>query len=302
MTEHPRITVLMPVYNGERYLAEAVRSILGQTFGDFEFLIIDDGSTDGSLAILRDFAEGEPRIRIISRPNTGIVGALNEGLALARGELIARMDADDIAVPWRFDRQLAYLDANPGCVLVGSRVTIIDPAGRPLTVMGDALTHDEIVGGFLTNRGQLIYHPAVMFRKGVVVEIGAYRDLFDEAEDLDLFLRLAEVGRVVNLEEPLLRYREHMAKAGKARAVRLDESTRLILEDAHRRRGLEMPDGLFGPVARPFGKGEVFRTWGWWALMAGNVATARRYATSCLARTPLSPASWKLFYCAIRGR
>src|SRR4051812_4814918 len=101
MTSPPPISVLMPVYNAERYVAEAIESILAQSPGDFEFIIIDDGSKDGSLAILERYAARDPRIRLVSRPNTGIVKALNQGLEMASGELVARMDADDIALPGR---------------------------------------------------------------------------------------------------------------------------------------------------------------------------------------------------------
>ena len=169
--------------------------------------------------------------------------------------------------------------------------------------MTDMLTHEQIVEGFLAGRGQMVHHPAVMYRKRAVLGIGAYRDIFDEAEDLDLFLRLAEVGRIVNLAEPLLKYREHMAKASRAGSVRLDANIRRILEDAHRRRGLPIPRPARSPTsqARP-SMAEVYRNWGWWALGSGNVATARKHALACLARTPFSLASWKLLYCAIRGR
>jgi glycosyltransferase involved in cell wall biosynthesis len=302
MTSPPIISVLMPVYNAGRYVAEAVESILAQTLEDFEFLIIDDGSKDRSPEILRGYAARDPRIRLVSRPNTGIVGALNEGLGLARGELVARMDADDVALPSRLATQLRYMEDHPECVMVGSRVLVIDPEGMPLTIMSDALTHEQIVEGFLAGRGQLVHHPAVMYRRRVVLEIGAYRPIFDESEDLDLFLRLAEVGRIVNLEEPLLKYREHMAKASRAKVVRVEENSRRIREEAHRRRGLTFHPPAEPREVTPFVASEVYRTWGWWAVMSGNVASARKHAIACLARTPFDPASWKLLYCAIRGR
>jgi glycosyltransferase involved in cell wall biosynthesis len=298
----PTVSVVMPTYNPGRYVAEAIGSILGQTFADFELLISDAGSTDGSLEVMRRIAGADARVRLLVRPKTGIVGALNELLGLARGELIARMDADDVAMPARLGRQVAYLDEHPECVVVGSRVTIIDPDGQPLTVLTDMLTHEQIDRGLLAGIGASLYHPSVMYRKSVVLGIGAYRDIYDEAEDLDLFLRLAEVGRVANIEEPLLKYREHLAKSSRVKVVRLTENGRRILEDAHRRRGLEYRPPADAAEVRPFLKSDVFRTWGWWALMSGNVAIARKYAAACLARTPFDPGSWRLFLCAIRGR
>src|SRR5688572_25740567 len=116
----PTVSVVMTVYNTERYVREAVESILGQTFRDFEFIIIDDGSTDSAPAILREYADRDPRIRLVSRPNTGIVRAANEGIALARGNYLARMDSDDVALPHRFEKQVRYLNEHPACVLVGA--------------------------------------------------------------------------------------------------------------------------------------------------------------------------------------
>src|SRR3954468_5693657 len=120
----PTVSVLLAVYNARRYLRQAIDSILAQTFTDFEFIIIDDGSTDDTLAILREYEKRDGRIRLISRPNKGLTTTLNEGLALARGEFLARMDGDDVALPTRFEKQVTYLRDHPECVLVGSRVLL----------------------------------------------------------------------------------------------------------------------------------------------------------------------------------
>ena len=245
----------MPTYNPGRYVSEAIESILAQTFTDFEFLISDAGSTDGSLEVMRRYADSDQRIRLIIQPKAGIVRALNELIALARGDLIARMDADDIALPVRFERQVAYLNDHPECVLVGSRVLIIDPDGSELTVLGRALSHEQIVDDFLANRGQMIYHPVVMYRRQVVMDLGGYDDRMVESEDLDLFLRLAEVGRIINLPEPLLKYREHLKKSGRVRAKQLESYTWMIVNEARKRRGMEPLPGserlkLFTPKSQ----------------------------------------------------
>src|SRR5205823_4798077 len=125
----PVISVVMPVYNAASYVADAVKSIMAQTFDDFEFIAVNDGSTDRSEAILNEFARADRRIRVISRANTGIVGALNDGIAAAEAELIARMDADDVSSPQRLQRQLAYMQAHPECVALGGRVIGTDPYG-----------------------------------------------------------------------------------------------------------------------------------------------------------------------------
>ncbi len=132
MPPAPSVSVLMPIYNAELTLAEAVESILAQTFTDFELIVVDDGSTDGSLQMLQKFAHRDTRIRIISRPNTGIAGALNEAMDAARGEFLARMDADDISLPARFEKQVAFLQEHPDVVLLGSRVMLVEPYGTPM--------------------------------------------------------------------------------------------------------------------------------------------------------------------------
>ena len=298
----PPLSVLLPAYNAERYVEQAVGSILGQTFGDFELLIVDDGSTDGTRAVLRRLAEADGRIRLVSRPNRGLVASLNEMIDLARSGLLARMDADDVAEPTRFERQVAYLRDHPECVMVGSRVLVIDPEGEPLRVMGDALSHESIVEGLLAARGQLVYHPSIVLRAEAVRAVGGYRPERFPAEDLDLFLRLAEVGGLANLDEPLLRYREHLGKVGHVHARRQGEVIRSILLEAHRRRGSEPPESVRGLRFEPVATAERHRTWAWWALGAGHLASARKHARAALVRRPLSPSSWRLLYCAWRGR
>jgi glycosyltransferase involved in cell wall biosynthesis len=298
----PRISVLMPVYNGEAYLDEAIRSILSQTFADFEFLIMDDGSTDRTPAILDRIAAADRRIRVFRRENRGIIATLNELLELARAELIARMDADDIALPHRFAEQVRYLDENPDCVLVASSVVLIDPDGSDLTVRDGAHTHEEINRALLETGGQIIYHPATMMRRQALLDLGGYRSGYFHAEDLDLFLRLGEVGRLVNLPEPLLKYREHLGKVGAVHAQLQGEVVRRVLLEAHERRGLTPPESIRQFAFRPTVPAEKFRIWGWWALASGHVATARKHALASLRRQPFAWPSWKLLACTLRGR
>lgn len=295
------VSVIMPVYNAEKYVAEAVESIIAQTFRDFEFLIVDDGSTDNSAAILQEYAARDSRIRLISRPNTGYLVALNEMMERAEGEWIARMDADDIALPERFALQMQYLAEHPDCVLVGSRAIIIDPDGQQLTTMVDAFSHEDI-DRKLMNAQSCVFHPAVIFRKQLALDLGGYRKEYEFAEDMDMWLRMAEVGRIANIDKPLLKYREHFKKIGHVQAARQSELTRRLLEEAYQRRGLTPPDSVTAFNREAVGVGEKFQTWGWWALMSGNVSTARKYAMSGLLKSPLTPSAWKLAYCALRGR
>jgi hypothetical protein len=196
----------MAVYNGERFLGEAVESILGQSFGDFEFIIIDDGSTDGSTALLGAFAERDARIGVYRQENKGLVESLNRGCALARGTYLARMDADDIAVEDRLKWQLYFLETHPEVGLLSGAAEFIDAAGNPVYVAANPCSDREIQRALPD--GNVIWHPAVMMRKDVFVAAGAYRHLKD-AEDYDLWLRMAELTRTANLPQVILRYRLH---------------------------------------------------------------------------------------------
>src|SRR4051812_20541856 len=160
----PAISVILACYNTERYIASAVKSILAQTFRDFELILLDDGSTDRSPEICTQLASEDSRIKLVSRPNKGLTKTLNEGLELATAPLIARMDADDLSSPDRFEKQVAYLNAHPDCVCLGSRVTLIDPYESPISVTDHKLSHDEIDADLLKGIGWAIVHPAAMMR------------------------------------------------------------------------------------------------------------------------------------------
>src|SRR5262249_33647580 len=148
--------------------------------------------------------------------------------------------------------------------------------------MGEALTHEEIDSALMAARGQMVYHPSVIIRKQALLQVGPYRQEFDTAEDLDLFLRLAEIGRIAHIEEPLLKYREHTGKVGHVRVAKQAETIQLVLEAAHRRRGRVFSREIFESNNRVVDSSERQRTWAWWALLAGNVATARKHAAACL--------------------
>jgi len=210
----------MSVYNGERFLAEAVDSILAQDFADFEFLIVDDGSTDGTAAMLRDYAARDARVRPLIRENRGLVASLNQLLALARAPLVARMDADDVALSHRFSTQIAYLAANPDCGVAGSWTTDIDEHGQPCSAGPDdhPVTYKQFQHN-LTTGGPLLAHPTVMYRRDVVLAAGGYHSAFRHCEDFDLWLRLANHTRIANVPERLLRYRHYSGQVSNRHAV-----------------------------------------------------------------------------------
>ena len=190
MKASPRVSVVMPVYNSEPYLRAAVESIINQTFSQWELIAVDDSSPDGSLAILHEYAARDSRIRVLSRANTGIVGALNDGIALARANYIARMDGDDVSLPERLERQVAYLDAHPKCVLLGTHVLRVDPAGLPIGPETQPLDHAGILARLLEGFAGTLTHPSVVIRCSALAAVGGYREQYQWVEDFDLFLRL----------------------------------------------------------------------------------------------------------------
>lgn len=201
-----RITVLMAVRDGERYLHEALMSLLGQTFQDFELLVVDDGSRDRSREIVLSF--GDPRIRLlVQAENLGLATSLNRGLREARYELVARQDADDVSEPSRLERQVAWMEAHPGAALVGSAYT-------KMAAQGESLGERRLPADPVLIRWFLLFfcpfvHSAVMLRKPLAEEVGLYDERLRYAMDYDLWLRLADRYEVANLEEPLVRWRVH---------------------------------------------------------------------------------------------
>lgn len=190
----------MPVYNAEKYLADAIDSILQQTFLDFEFLIIDDGSTDRSKAIVQAFTD--PRIRYVqNEENMGISATLNKGIALAAAPIIARMDADDISYPDRLEKQFAYMEAHPACALVSCLVRVVSEEGE--FVRQDKFASEYFY--YNLNFICWIYHPTVMYQKKVVQDVGMYAVPY--AEDFELFWQLSRKYKFYNLPEVLLDYR-----------------------------------------------------------------------------------------------
>jgi glycosyltransferase involved in cell wall biosynthesis len=298
----PAITVLMTCYNTERYVAETIESILNQTFTDFEFVIVNDGSTDRSPEIIERYATRDGRIRVLSGPNSGIVGAACKGMAVARGEFIARIDSDDVALPTRLEKQVEYLRENPDCVAVGSRTLITDPEGEVICEWGKLTTHQDIDNENMTTGGPGLIHCAAMFRRQVAVDVGGYRKAYEGIEDLDLFLRLAEKGRLANLTEPLSKWRQHPKSCCHTRTGELRSKFPLVIADAYRRRGIDAPVRPPEPTPRPLSEADHHLRWAWWALMDVRVPVARKHAFAALRRKPFSTDTWRAVACAVRGR
>jgi glycosyltransferase involved in cell wall biosynthesis len=196
----PKITVLMPVYNAERFLRPAIESILNQTFRDFEFIIINDGSTDQSVSIVESY--DDPRIIFLqNRSNMGISETLNTGIQFASCELIARMDSDDISHPQRLQKQYDYMMANSDCALLSTWCNVVDENGKFVRL-------ERYRSNFYYYNLTFecwMYHPTIMFRKTSVVSVGSYSKRY--SEDYDLFWKVCRKFRIWNLAEPLVDYR-----------------------------------------------------------------------------------------------
>lgn len=205
----PKITVIMPVYNGERYLREAIESILTQTFTDFEFIIIDDGSIDRTWSFLSEYAIKDHRIVLIqNHENIGLTKSLNKGLQTAGGAYIARQDADDISAPERLEKQAEYLDANPETGLVGTAYHLIDESGNYVSTNHPEL-NDTAIRWRMLFRNAFI-HTSVMIRRRVLTEKALfYSEDLPCSQDMDLWVQLMKYTHVANLKEPLVSLRRH---------------------------------------------------------------------------------------------
>ncbi len=201
----PKLSVVMPVWNGEKYLYEAIQSILNQTESDFEFLLVDDGSTDRSVEIAENF--NDPRIRILSLDHGGIVVALNHGVRAARSNWIARMDADDIAMPDRFEKQLMALLERPEAVMCYTNYNLLMDNGETVKSRSFPKTHQDLL--FQLCWRTPIAHDSVIFRRDIFEECKGYLPDERHAEDFGLWGRIAEKGLTIGIPQPLLTVRKH---------------------------------------------------------------------------------------------
>lgn len=245
----PAITVLMPVRNGARYLETALASIQAQTLRDFEFIVCDDGSGDGTPAILARAAAQDDRIRVLTLPPSGLVAALNLGLGEARARWVARMDADDIAWPERLAIQWAAAQAHPEAAAIGGAWRVVDPLGRPRHTVQPP-TDPAAIAAALLQRNCLA-HPTMLVRREAVIAAGGYRDAFRHAEDYDLWLRLSERHPIYAVPQTLIDYREHAGQiSASALQDRILAELGVLVAARVRRRGEPDPAGGAGPVTR----------------------------------------------------
>jgi glycosyltransferase involved in cell wall biosynthesis len=203
----PLVSVVMVVCNVDRFLAESIDSILGQTFRDFEFVIVDYGSVDSTKDIVRRYAANDARVRLHEIPHCGLGESRNAACSLARGQYLAMMDADDVALPERIQLEVDFMARHPNVGLLGGAVQWINVMGQPLYV-GHVPTDDKQLRRSLDLHCPF-WQPTVLVRKEAFTQSGGYRDAFAPAEDYDLWLRVTEYVECANLEQVVLKYRMH---------------------------------------------------------------------------------------------
>jgi putative sugar O-methyltransferase len=230
----PLVSVVLPVRDGELFLGGAIGSILGQSFEDLELLVVDDASTDGTPDIAQRASARDKRVLVVANSGKGEVDAIETGIAASSGEFIARMDADDVALPWRLERQVSHVQEHPDLGLLGGAIEMIDEAGRFLTTV--SYPTDPVELRDLVLAGVCFASPTLMIRRAALREVGGFRRLFEPAEDVDLCLRIAERYPVANLAEPVVRYRIHGNNISVRSFRRQKEGVVVAMAAARRRR------------------------------------------------------------------
>ena len=200
------VSVVMSAYNAENFIADTIRSILDQTYGNWEFIIINDCSTDNTTQIVEQFSDSDPRIKLIhNKENLGLTKSLNIGIKHAEGEFIARLDADDTSEPFRLEKQVNFLGTHLDIVLVGSGAHLIDASGHKIGEM-NVISRDSIIRRLMTHIN-LFIHSSILIRRGAIEDVGCYREKFRYTQDYDLILRLSDKYTLSNIPEPLIRWR-----------------------------------------------------------------------------------------------
>jgi hypothetical protein len=238
----PIVSVVMSVFNGERFLREAVESILDQRYREFEFIIIDDGSTDRSASILDHYQNNDARVKVYHERHAGLTKSLNQGCALAQGRYIARMDADDVASNDRLLWQVNFMESHPEIAVLGAAVEWIDENGKSLEAHRYSCEDREIKVA-LHSGCCAIWHPTVLLRREAFVLAGGYRSVVAHAEDYDLWLRIAERFQFANLEAVVLKYRIHAYQVSVRKRMQQTQGM-LVAQMAAKRRKDGLPDPL----------------------------------------------------------
>lgn len=282
--QKPEISVIMKVYNGARFIEYSVNSILKQTFRNFEFIIVDDGSTDETWSLLEGLAGKDQRIILLrNKENEGLPRAANRALQLVSGQFVACQDADDWSYPERLEKQIGYLKKHGECVAVGSRMLMVNPNGLPIRLCRYPLNHEDIDFRHINGFGLQLPHPALMVRNDTLRLIEGYREEFPVADDYDLLLRLAEVGKVENLHDVLVRYTKHEKNISRLKKDMWSRLHHEALFQAWERRGMGTPP--FKTIPNPSLK---FRD-------GSRMVSLFIYGLKNVLQKPRSPEGWSAF-------
>lgn len=237
------ISVLMSIYNGKHWLLKSIPSVLEQSFADFEFLLVNDGSNDETLEVITHFAQLDKRIRVIDKAHSGPADSRNHGIQYARGEWIAQLDADDLCEPSRLEKQYDLAKSNPSLVLLGSGQFVMDESGQRLRRYQYPRRHNDLLRNLLNTKA-FFPHSSAFFHTETVKRMGGYRPQLQRAEDFDLFLRLSEVGRLGCIDEPLVSIRQHSGQISRDNAgYRILVDSRVALA-SYRLRRMGLPDPI----------------------------------------------------------
>lgn len=290
-SDPPRVSVVLPFRDAEAYLEQAITSIARQTFREFECLLIEDGSSDRSASIARGWEHRDSRFRVIDTGGIRLTASLNLGLAEARGEYAARMDGDDIAMPHRLQRQVRFMDRHRDVIASGTAVLLIDEDGLPMFVRRFARAHEAIDAQLMRGVGGIAHPTAILRLHDAPAPIG-YREDYPVAQDRELWLRLAEAGRLANLPDPLLAYRQHPTAVAATRSEEQARFTRQAIDEASKRRGLANAVDRMQP--RETRAGMPWVNWCRRSLMCGHLRAAARLATREAARVEAPPLDVRL--------
>lgn len=249
------VSVVMSVFNGSQFMRESIESILGQTYADFQFVIVDDGSDDDSWDILTEYAIQDDRLLLVrNQSNMGLTRSLNKALRISRGKYIARQDADDLSLPERLEKQVRFMEAHPHVVLASSNHDRIDQEGRFVRRM-KLDCHFEMIVWNLLFSNYLGGHSQVMFRRDQVMDLGGYSETCHYAQDYELWIRLLEHGQIVILPDILLKYRLHDARLSNTASR---DQLLCVLEASRKHISRYLPEALT--------LSEVAALWGFWTL------------------------------------
>lgn len=297
----PAVSVVMSAYNTERYIESAINSILAQTFTDFELIVVDDGSTDGTLGAIKRVAEQDERVRVFQQKNAGICVASNFAIAQSRAPLIARLDSDDLAQPDRLAKQVAFMRANQDVVCLGTYVDYIDEKNRLLTTIQTPLTHEAIEAKHLEGHCS-VWHTSAMFTRAAFDKVDGYNTDYACCVDMELWLRLGEVGRLANLPERLQQYRMHLGSVSAKKRDLQRELARRACEQAAERRGIACrfnAEEDWRPGEDRASRFTFAKRFGWWAYNSGERSTAAVYGLKTIGLVPWKSDGWRLLASAL---